>query len=224
MVSWYKVPSALPSEDFGGYDEGMETWQSWGLKMKKQHPVQWFLRHTLLYFWFDIKRHTWGRLTRFTYWFNEMTWRRQHMLSLRNKTCGYKYGYIEAPTAIMYACFNIFEKFCKDEDGLAVLATQAHADWSEYSTTPEEIAKGAEHAKKMTDVYNIAKDLHQWWCLGGRQYEHHQTDLLYQKIPKGRSGARSEAMVSWIAASDALDDRDITQLARLISIKDYLWT
>lgn len=224
MFSWYKVPYALPMEGFGNLEDGEMTWESWGRLMKKQHPVQWFLRHTLLYFWFDIKRHTWGRITRFIYWFNEMVWRKQHLLDMRNKTCGYKFGYVDPPTAIFYSCFNIFEKFCNDEDGLTVLATQALADWSEHCRTPEEMAKWDEHAKKMIEVHKTAKDLHQWWCLGGRQHEHYQVDKLYQNIPKGRSASRSEAMTAWVAASDALDVRDNTQLAKLISIKDYLWT
>jgi hypothetical protein len=176
-----------------------EEWETWHDETKSKFPVQYFIKRELPLLW---HRHVVSNLSHAWYFIRCHIWNRYHMVSLANKATGYKWGWIDRDSAILYAAFNIFQDFCEKEKGLKNLLFQY-----EYSADEE--------SKR---VYETAVELYEWWVNGGREKDYKESKRLMKEADE------SGDMEAWLKAYNFSDTRDNEQLIKLVSIRGYLWT
>lgn len=134
-----------------------------------------------------------------------------HLVDLRGN--GYRGGYLDTDTRILFACFKLFEEFYETE-------YPGPVKWERR-------------------VAREIETLHAWWKRGRREVQKeaerlsHAGRLVENKITKGahrgmwewRSEWRSAAAKRrWIAAWKKAEAQDQKMLLRLMAIRERLWT
>jgi len=205
--------NALPSRFFPNDDKDEYTWEDYDMEMRVKYPIRWFLTRTIPTWW---RRYVWGTyapLERFRYWVVSNTIHRYHMLDLRQPG-GYRYGWLDSDSQILYANFNILENFYKNE--LGSLCT-------EFS---EEEAK-EEYAKQQLEFIEDVKKLHHYWTVDRPAFqkliEAAASDACVAR--KAKNFAKSEEMYKTLEKSQQnFDDLETTMLMKLINIRKQMWT
>jgi len=151
-----------------------------------------------------------GRVRHVGYWLRCHLWDRYHLVDCgyENPT-GYRWGWNDVDTLMLYAAFELLRRFIENEDGLEELRYQHMA----ARETPDEWFSGAKDpaGEKQASIderlhaYNEIKDLWQWWTK--------DRTLRHASIASD-SG--------W--NTDELYDQDTEMLCRLARVRGYLWT
>ncbi|MBA3350953.1 MAG: hypothetical protein H0U23_00755, partial [Blastocatellia bacterium] len=178
-------------------------------------PLRAFASNCVLYTWEDWERDAkdeypvryflqwslpsiWRRATepfrQAKYWLSSRVINRHHEVDLRNP--GYRWGYTDPSEAILYACFNVLKNFV-DNGGLT------GASFTEF---PEQ----AQREYEMNVLYL-------WWT-EGRWIEHSNCE---KALAQAIGDAEYKLALEW---KEALGEDDQLMLARLINIRQYLWT
>ncbi len=191
-----KKPPYLPLRSFGG--EVLYTWEDWDRDNKEEFPIRYFLSETLPDYWRAWIARPIGAAV---YWVASHTTERRHILDLRNP--GYKYGWVDADAAILYANFNLLKKFMEEEkpwERINWQVTDHHSEaWSEIN------------------------ELYSWWTKS-RWEQHQKLEALYE-ASYDKIQAEKDVLFSEANALEAeLVERDTQNLIRLINVRGYLWT
>jgi hypothetical protein len=116
MFNIFKIPntpSALPSETFGGAEEGEITWEKWAEQSKEKYPIRYFINEDFrLWFSVNIVRP----LSEIKYWIVSNTIRKYHLLDIRHRNDEYKYGWIDSDKQILLSLFKILVNYCEKEE------------------------------------------------------------------------------------------------------------
>jgi hypothetical protein len=210
--------NALPMRMFSQNNGNEHTWEDWEEKVREEYPFRYFMSETLpSWFRYRIQRpikDAW-------YWIicHLLPSRRYHILDLRqpeNKErglSGYKYGWIDSDTKMLYALFNILNKFVEDEV----------SNW--YCPSEEEV-QSEPHLLYQRNNWLETKAIHYWWNVERiRQMKEHD-DLLGQWSDAQKANA-PETHQLWDElkkADKAQEDKEDEMIARLLKIRRSLWT
>lgn len=125
-----------------------------------------------------------------------------HLLDLRNEACGYRGGYANKDTLMLYACLNLLQQYVEEERPFEVI------DWSS--------SPGCQDAAKEIKV------LYQWWTQDRKRLaaalEAQWEALDWKQVLSGKRSKEHTASPRYIK------DVDDEMLQRLIKIRRYLWT
>lgn len=111
----FKIPNkpyALPSKYFRN-SPNEYTWEDWEVESKKKYPIRYFLSEYLPYFY---RVRIEGPISNFFYWLKSNTYKKQHLLDLRQPYNDdyidyYRWGYIDEEAQLLYASFNILVNY-----------------------------------------------------------------------------------------------------------------
>lgn len=210
--------NALPMRMFNQNIGNEHTWEDWEEKMRKEYPTRYFLSETLP-MWFNV--HVKRRVTDVWYWIKCYTLPKYkyHVLDLKQPAYveqgfpGYKYGWIDSDTKMLYALFNILNIFVKDE----------MPNW--YCPSEEE-AQAEPHLLYQRNNWLETKAIHYWWNVERvRQMKVHY-DLLHKWSEAKRTDA-PEAHQLWDdlqKIEKVQEDKEDEMIARLLKIRRSLWT
>lgn len=156
--------------------------------------------------WYEFSNwfHQHTKLGRAWYWFRTHTYNRYHLLDLRGQG-DYEWGYVDPCWKMYLACFAILVDYVEKEKGLEVI------DWS----------WNEDHAEAGRTI----KELYDWWKTG-RSVEHEAVDQIGEDLP-GNGWEKMSHGPEWEQFSklvQELEEKDKTQLNRLIAIRGALWT
>jgi hypothetical protein len=149
------IPEALPLE--GWCREGDYTWEDWKQEVRKEYPVWYFFKHTVMDFWYPkaycIKRvyRKWASIL----------WRRQFMVDCRSKANDYEYGYSDPCGLMLYANFALLKGFVEQESGLIAWDSD-----ESYMAIKKEI-----------------DELYLWWTVG-RPNNHNALADMYKDLKR----------------------------------------
>lgn len=194
----------LPSGLMSSIKEGEYTWEAWHAEVKKDYPIRYFLSEFIPNLFFKyIKRP----IKSIIYWVRShiQPSKRYHMLDIRDKISGYSYGWIDADTQMLNACFNILKNFIEKECPSLVSWVEDHKDLdSETSETDIESKR---------EVVNLYK----WW-VWDRASDYSEIEDLVEKDPSEENDKKIRALMAKIEQ----DETDM--LPRLIAVREFLWT
>ncbi len=193
-----------------GHNGDDHTWEDWEELMRKDYPVRYFLSETLpLWFSVHIKRpikDAW-------YWVacHTLPSRKYHFLDLRQPN--YKYGWIDSDTKMIYALFNILNKFVEDE--------MPH--W--YCPSEEDVQQEP-HLMYQRNAWLETKAIHYWWNVERIRQQKEEEDLLHRWSEAHKVNA-PETHQLWDELKKiekAQDDKEDEMIGRLLKIRRSLWT
>ncbi len=180
----------------------MRTWKQLKTPAKKWRRVK------------DMSRKWWYRarypFSQAWYWVRTHVWNRYHIVNCKSPQNGYRWGWCDRDWLMFCACFNILVDFVEKESPRVGLDDADDRD---------------------VEIRN----LYHWWTQG-RANAHASARKLLHGIPakedKGDSleslmdavGANTPEWKTWREASAALDARDDEMLARLMAVRQSLWT
>jgi hypothetical protein len=223
-IDWWKIfrlPSpkelgwsdsnALASRHFpNGKEE--KTWEDWEEKMRAEYPIRHFLGDTLPR-WFRVKWRIYVHDP--WYWFvsHVVPSRRYHMLDLRQAKPGYRYGWLDSDSQIVYALFNILNNFVEHE----------MPGW--YCPSEEEVAEEA-HLAYQRNAWLETKAIHYWWNTERpRQQKAHDELLHAWSEARKIDGPNVQQLWDDMKKTEkVLEDKEEEMIIRLIKIRRTLWT
>lgn len=208
--------NALPMDFFS--DPGDYTWESWHQEMKVKYPIKYFLTETLTLWW---TVHITMQLEHAWYWLKSHTYRKYHLLDLRQPDThtqdDYRWGWQDKDRMMLYACFNLLVSFVEEEMG----GTQKfleHIKWLQ-----EESPEG-----NWAQTYSEMWDLYHYWTalrkasameLDEVRDDWHQTRQVEGKCPLEEiKFARLQEM------ERAFKEEETRNLIRLIKIRESMWS
>lgn len=186
-----KKPNALPLRAFST-GEVLYTWEDWGRDAKAEHPVRYWLTETFPPFFYGRLRP----LKDAWYWFKSNTFRRHHLLDLRNPS--YKWGWVDVSEAILYANCNLLQKFMEVEK------PWERIDWQSDDG----------HSEAWYEISAI----YQWWT-EARDEDRRKLERMYDLAGRDRKKVLEAAQFE--ADMQLREDK---MLHRLINVRHYLWT
>ena len=203
--------NALGSRHFGN-QPGQPTWEDWEEKVKEMYPVRFFLVEEL-WPWFRVKWkiHVSDRW----YWFvsHVVPRRRYHMLDLRQPKPGYRYGWLDSDSQILYALFNILNNYVKNEMPDA------------YCPSEEEVEENP-GLLYQRNHWLETRAIHHWWNVERlRQQKAH--DEVLNAWSEARKTNAPEVQKLWDELKKTekdLAEKEEEMLIRLIKIRGSLWT
>lgn len=212
---------ALQSRDFSpDVSADVYCWEDYYADLKKAYPIRYFFAETLADF---LRFKVWMPIVRpfkdFKYWLvsHVIPSRRYHMLDLRQPK-GYRYGWQDTDTRMLYANFNLLNEFVKYEMP------------NFYCPTPDECADISDigNRKQRNDYFEI-HELHNWWNVERPKEIKAKDDALhlwYERKHKEKI-FDEETERLWkehLAIDEAFLDKETEMLIRLIKIRKSLWT
>lgn len=219
--------NSLPMKDFCEPDD--YTWESWNKEVKAKYPVRFFFLETFRH-WFVV--HVTMQVSHFFYWFKSMTYRRYHMLDLRQPKGSYEdytWGYLDPDRAMLFAMFNILVKhvdylneskwhYGPNEETFEKLKQDIIE-----TVSPEEKLLYEEKLKYLKEL----KALYDYWTIE-REEDCKKRDKLLTDWSKHRTDDKVKGDDSrWEAlrkAEEELEKTEELMLFRLLSIRGHLWT
>lgn len=208
--------NALPMSLFKNPNQNGHTWEDWEEKMRKEYPVRYFFAETLP-FWFSINIKRKVKDAMYFVTSHVVPSRRYHMLDLRQpKKKGkysYRWGWIDSDSKMLYALFNIFNAFVKDE-----LPNM-------YCPSEEEVQANPYMMTQRLHYLEI-KAIHYWWNVERERQLTAHSELL-NKWSDAKHAHSSDEHQLWDdlqkleAANDAKEDE---MIGRLMKIRRSLWT
>jgi hypothetical protein len=203
--------------------EGVPTWEEYYARIQKEYPCRFFFASTLPNFF----RYGWVRFTRpitdCIYWLQSNTYRKYHMLDLR-QPCGkdqlsnidcYRYGWRDVPDKMLYAMFNLLGEYLNEE---------CPNDLTQWHTLEE--INADEGMKMEQDSINEAKVIYQWWSVGRKEEraEYYKVLHLWSKAKKNKLSEENDLWQQMSDLDDAGELKTDEMIARLIKIRRTLWT
>ena len=142
---WWKLPTpfALPMKCLAPAEE--YAWEDWDREMRQEYPRRFFFQE-IFPMWFRVNISM--RISDLLYWFRSHTYRRYHLLDLRNSKQGYKWGYCDPSEKILYACFKILCDFVENDMKYVCYYAEATKQTPEWNKREEE--------KEILELYK-------WW-------------------------------------------------------------
>lgn len=214
-LGWSDI-NALPMDRFKSAGDDTPTWEDWEVEMRKNYPVRFFFAETFPH-WY--RRHIKSPIKDAWYWVkcHTLPSHRYHFLDLRQPKSeaspGYKFGWIDSDTQMLYAAFNILNNFVK------------HELPNFYCPSEEEVQADASLLRQRT-VYLEAKAIHYWWNVERlRQLKLH-LELLHKWGDAQKAGdANTQQLWDDLHKLEAaMETKEDEMFARLLKIRRSLWT
>lgn len=209
--------NALPMRMFN-QNTNEHTWEDWEELMRKEYPVRYFFSETLP-MWFHIRvqrpiKDAW-------YWMvcHLLPSRQYHWLSLRQPAHkeadmpGYKYGWIDSDTQMLYALFNILNNFVEHE----------MPSW--YCPSEEDVQREP-HLLHQRNNWLETKAIHYWWNVE-RPRQHKEYNEILHRWSEARKVDAPETHKLWDElrkVEKAQEDKEDEMISRLLKIRRSLWT
>lgn len=208
--------NALPMDGLKSPGDDTPTWEDWEKEMRKRYPVRYFFAETLPH-WYRVNIK--GPIKDKLYWVkcHVMPSHRYHFLDLRQPKnadgIGYKYGWIDSDTQMVYALFNILNNFVKHE-------------LPNFYCPSEEDVQADPNLLYQRTVFLEAKAIHYWWNVERLRQNKNYNELLHN-WSEARKANTANAQQLWIdlhKAEEAMDAKEDEMIARLLKIRRSLWT
>lgn len=221
-LGWSDDPhfNALPMRDFSSPGDKTPTWEDWEEKMRKEHPVKYFLVESIPRW---IHHHFIIPLKDAKYWFkcHFIPSHRYHILDLRQpikkgeleNIDAYRWGWIDSDTQMLYAMFNIFNNFVE------------HEFKNHYCPSEEEI-QAEPHLLQTRNLHLEIKAIHYWWNVERARMQKAQEKLLHDWSEARRNDTPTVHQL-WDElhkGEQAFDDKTNEMIIRLMKIRRSLWT
>lgn len=139
------------------------------------------------------------------YWLRAHTYNRYHIVDCgrRDNPTGYRWGWTDVDSLLLYASFELLRRFVHDEDGLDQLALQGATFRVDAEKRPESHAALMEVAGRRDAIYKEVKLLYDWWTI----YRKEEHNLFNDGTHR-----------------DRLHEKDTEMLCRLMRVRGALWT
>lgn len=220
------TPSYLPLREFNGPDCKDYCWEDWKKTAKEEYPVRFFLSRTFS-LWFTVKITM--RIEHLIYWIQSHTYRRQHLLDLRQPKVevgfadSYRWGYLDYDQQILYACFNSLVGYVECLDKCTVrynvpesIKVYREALWNAEDPDNATVKLYLDDAVEVLDLYNYWTDR--------RKRDSREIDTLRSDWHKNRHSDPERTKWNKLrAAEKAFDDEELEILIRLMKIRHNLW-
>lgn len=216
-LGWSNV-NALPLRSIGANTTDEHTWEDWDELVRKDYPIRYFLCETLpLKFHIHIKRP----ITDALYYLkcHLLPGHRYHKLDLRQPVdkkqgiSGYRYGWIDSDTQMLYALFNILNNFVKHEV----------PNW--YCPSEEDVQADPGLLRQRNNWLET-KAIHYWWNVERARQQKEYDDLLHRWSAAQKNNA-PETHQLWDELNKmekAQQDKEDEMVSRLLKIRHSLWT
>lgn len=208
--------NALPMRAFG-FLGNEPTWEDWEEKMSKEYPIRYFFSETFPS-WF--RRRIIASVEEAWYWLacHTRKSKRYHLLDLsqpkkidgKPNPDSYQYGHLDVDYQMMYALFNILNRFA--ENVPIRCPTQEEVD-------------AEPHLLAQRNLYVEVKMLRHWWNV-----ERKRTIRLSDDTMKAWSDAKSKALPEmsqlWDKVNKIDDDLKIQtdeMMLRLVKLRHQIW-
>lgn len=224
--------NSLPISGF--CDPGDYTWGDWEKEVRAKYPVRYFFNETFRH-WFVV--NIVKRISHFFYWFRSVTYKRYHVLDLRqpkddtgleDHNDSYRWGYLDWDRKILFACFNVLVDYV---DHLNKIDYHFGTNDKDLAALKQNIIEASDVEKGLYEdkllFLNELKELYSYWKIE-RKEQYKKEDLLLKDWSKHRSEDKATGNDSrWKALSEherMFVEREDEMLARLMKIRTRLWT
>jgi hypothetical protein len=169
------------------------------------------------------------------YWLRCHTFTRYHIIDIRGQD-GYTWGWIDRSHAMYLACFKILMEFVEGEDpGIGLRSEQEYRG----DLGDEEWAQHRPCILEQLERDNEIRALYDWWKTGRKQEQDACTKLLdgydfrlrnaFKPVPDSDlleyiPPAKDPRWEAWKVEHDRLEAKDEEMLARLMKVRQALWT
>ena len=187
--------------------------------------------------------HRWPfrHISKALYWLRTHTYNRYHMLDMRNKVNGYKWGWYDRSELILFANMALLRDFIEKEK-----AFDCHIDWSSAAEALE--ARGKENddgCGASRDAHAAAKKemltIYDWWTKGRAEELKKEDELLeaaypnpmeFESIPGSSMFKLKDDETPELRKlrdqchimEEELEKKDEEMMIRLIKVRGYMWT
>lgn len=204
---------ALPMKMFQRAGDTTPTWEDWDEKVKKDYPVRYFFAERL---WPGIQRLYRRYVTDTWYWIRCHTYNRYHVLDLRQPKkdpLSYRFGWIDSDTQMVYALFNILNKFVEGE--------LPHA----YLPSEEDVAKEP-HLLNQRNNYLEVRAIHYWWNVQRLRDAETEQNLLHTwaESQKINDPATKQLWDDLQKMENANKEKLEEMIIRLVKVRNCMWT
>lgn len=218
---------AMASEMFR-HNSTEYTWEQYYDRVKKEYPISFFFASSVPTFCHDLWRSITRYPKKFAYWFqcHFIPKHRYHMLDLRQPG-RYRYGWVDAPSQMEYALFNILTKFVEEEMPYGYcVPSEEEAAKDDAGDEPEKYSgfrRQLNQHKEYMAIYN-------YWKADRIVLEKAHTEALraWSDAHRAACGERTEEVqLLWkkLNETDEAEKKKLEEmLHRLIDIRGCLWT
>lgn len=210
--------NALGSREFTPDQEG-PMWEDYYDFLSKMYKKQ-YKRYKLIKdidFWISV--HIIMNIEEFIYFIKSNTYRKHHMLDLRQPKDvkfghdSYRWGYIDVEHKLTYAVFNLVEMYINGGN---------HIKFSEEDLKDPSV-------KEQNEIHLKIKDLLEWWKID-RKAQHEEYDRLLKtwsvlhKIKEKRKNGEADAAHDKLHEHEKMMEEELQEkLIEVIKLKQYLW-
>lgn len=221
----------------GTEQPGQVTWEGWQEDMLRRYPV----RFRLGYKWLgDIRsaffRRFWNHVSEGHYWFRShfIPSRRYHMLDMRNKANGYRWGWRDFDVVVLFSVMAALVDFVEAEKGF-----ESHVSWEDDPDQAPDLDDPKvksyifHHRPGLKEVKDDCLRIYKWWT-EERPAKLVEIDRLVHEAFGRKQQAtvatpesvvqRNERAEKAEQARVALHAEEQANLVRLIELRTYLWT
>ena len=217
--------NTLSMDFFTDEDSDEYTWEAWAKEVKEKHPIKYFFAETLRHWW--AVRITMN-IEQFWYWIRSHTYRRYHILDLRqphtDSDDDYRWGWADPDSQMLFAVWNIFVSH----------VDQINASKFNYGTSEESLNALRTRIKEEEDCSNSqleylleAKALYQYWTIDRKVNSKKKTSLLRDWHTHRQEDKKSGNKERWNALRKFEADFDTEEeemMIRLMKIRRNLWS
>ena len=142
---------------------------------------------------------------------------RYHLLDLRQPKVkgepGYRYGWLDSDTKMVYALFNILNQYVENE-------------MPHHYCPSEEDVQAEPFLLTQRSNYLEVKNLHYWWNVGRKREEKKYLELLHvwSQAKLDQNPSEHQLWLELKKIEQANDDKLDEMITRLIKIRRSLWT
>jgi|SRR5579859_1900033 len=204
--------------------EGVETWEDYYRKIKKEFPIRYFIASSVPCFFMDRWRQFYRPISDFIYWVkcHTLSSYKFHLLDLRqplsknkiaNLDC-YRYGYADISDRMLYALFNLLKMYLDKEP----YDLSQHYSLEEINNDPS--------LKIQYDNLIEAKAIYHWWSVEkfAEQQKYYDQLETWSNSRKSNKKEVADLEFSKLHQIEKENENKVEEMAhRLLKIRKYLW-
>jgi len=209
--------SSLPIRGFNSNNE--YTWEDYNEYIEKNYPIRnWLFNIVPMWFSVNISKN----VSEFFYRIRSNIDKKYHLLDLRQPGKeGYKYGWVDSDTQMLYANFNILVNFVEKE---------LKEPLDEMIKFHKEISEKEQESDQWYKAYLEIKELYNYWKIDRAIKEKEEQDSLsawYEKFKdyKNRNNVECDKLSDEHRKLEVeFEEKETEMLLRLIKVRKFMWT